>query len=209
MSERTHWTDELVAAELRKLAGDTGVLPAAARLREVGRNDLVCAATRSGGLIAWAARLGLRRESSDSDTGWEGEDMLVEILRGQGFAAERTGGVKHPFDIIVDGVLRVDSKAARFAEYAGSSGSRARGWHYRIGKVPQADMIVLVQLDRGDVFAFPWWSSPVTNVCIVPGNTSYECYRNNFDLIREMVTAFQKMREATPARPDRVRRTVA
>ena len=160
---------------------------------------MVCAATKRGGYMVWADRVGMKRAPSDSDTGWDGEDRLVGILRARGWEAERVGGVKHPFDIIVEGVLRVDAKSAKFATYKSGVASSS-GWYFRIGKVPQADMVILVQLDTGDIYAIPWWDSPIGNITISTSpKGKYLPYLNNFGLVQEMIDSFKKMRETIPS----------
>lgn len=178
---RTRWTDDMVADRIRGIASKTGVFPSISFLRESGQNDLACQITRRGGSFAWADRLGLKREHSDSDTGWEGEVAVQGILEAEHFRVERQSAVRWPFDLLVNGVLRVDVKAARFATYGPCS-----GWFYRIGKAPQADLIALHQLDTGTTYWIPWVSVPTSNITISKDGGKWAPFRNAIGLVAKM-----------------------
>jgi len=90
----------------------------------------------------------------------------------------------HAPAICGEGQLRVDVKAARHASYGADS-----GWFYRLGKVPQADLILLWQLDTGDFYALPWFVCPRTNITISTDGGKYAPYLNNLQIIREMLAA--------------------
>ena len=188
------WTDEKLEAALRDVAGSTGVFPSSTMLREMGRNDLAVQVTRRGGFIAWARRMGCARKQSDSDFGWHGEIEFVRLCAGQGLPAERCAAVKSPWDVVVCDVLRVDVKTAKCATYGHKS-----GWHYRIGKAPQADLVVLYQADTGDFYAVPWHKCPTSSVTLARGGGKYAAFLNNWKLIRQMIG----MRVAEKAMQDR------
>jgi hypothetical protein len=184
------WTDEKIEAELRRVTGAIGSFPTANELRGIGMNDLCCAATKTGGLVAWAARLGLSRKFSDSDFGWMGEETFCELARKEGIPASRTGRVKSAYDVLLDDTLRVDVKTANIATYGASN-----GWFYRIGKDPQADVVALLQIDTRTFYGLPWWACPITNVTISPNSAKYAPYRDNWPAIRRMI-ALRKLERA-------------
>lgn len=176
------WTDAILEEQLVGIISDSGVMPSAHELRKNGRNDIACQLSRRGGFIAWADRLGVKRSHSDSDTGWRGEIALIEMLNNKGFATSRPTAVKSPFDILVNGILRIDVKSAEFAEYG-----PCRGWFYRIGKFPQADVLALYQLDTKDCYFIPWQICPKTNVTISRGGGKYKAFLNRYDLLFTLV----------------------
>lgn len=178
----------MIASELRKVTGSIGSFPSANELRAVGRGDLASILAKRGGYSFWAERLGLSRKHSDSDTGWDGEIAVMRLFADRGISCERTPEKKAPYDLLAGGVLRVDVKSAKFAEYAGSTGP-CRGWFFRIGKHPQADLIVLYKLDTAGIHAVPWWDCPTTNVTISVGGGKYSPYADNWELIRKMIAA--------------------
>lgn len=192
-SSGTSWTDELIAADLRQAAQMIGSFPSASELRRLGRNDLCCAIVRCGGFASWASRIGMERKGSDSDTGWEGERVMRDIFTAMGYRCEKATAVKSPFDLLVDDVLRVDVKSARFKEYGPS-----KGWFFRIGKIPQADLVVLLKLDTQAFYAVPWWDCPTSNITITPTGDRYTQYLNGWHVVKDMVQQAKEMRTKYP-----------
>jgi hypothetical protein len=176
------WTAERIETELRGVAEALGSFPTTADLRATGRNDLSCAVTKAGGLIQWAERLGFDRKPSDSDFGWEGEKSFASLCTVQGLSVERSNGVKAPWDMTINGALRIDVKTARWHVYRVTG-----GWHFRVGKRPQADVVVLYQADRGDFYGVPWWACPTTNITLMESGGKYAPFKNNWDRIKAML----------------------
>lgn len=181
-TKRKRWSEEDIAVALVEIHARIGRMPSHTYLKEVGRGDLSNQICKRGGFLAWADRLGFKREHSDSDTGWDGEKAVENWLR-KHFKVERQGPVKWPFDLLVDGVLRIDVKAARFATYGHCS-----GWFYRIGKAPQADLLALHQLDEGSTFFIPWTIAPHTNITISRGGGRWARFENNIEIVRSMAS---------------------
>lgn len=188
------WTDEIREREIRRVSAATGHLPSNQELQKLGMSGLANQISKYGGFLYWADRLGLNRKHSDSDTGWQGEIAFTAMCGRNGIKAERQAAVKSPFDIMLDGVLRVDVKSARYAEYG-----NCRGWFYRIGKMPQADIIVLYQLDTGNFYGLHWFICPTSNVTISRDGGKYAPHLNNWTLIQNMIrdrkAELQKIRE--------------
>lgn len=191
---RTRWTDAKLEEAIRGIASELGHFPSNAELSEMGRLDVANRITRSGGFRHWASLTGIPHVSSDSNTGWAGEDAAAHRLEALGFTVTAREGVKCPYDLLVDGVLRIDVKAASYQEYG-----RTKGWFFRIGKQPQADMIMLWQLDKGIFYAIPWYLCPFTNVTISRSGGKYVAFQDNVDVIRKMV--FVRRREQEQMKP--------
>lgn len=199
MPKTRKWTDESIATACKEFSAGKEHFPTNSELRDAGRLDLSNAIARNGGFCSWAKRLGLPRIESDSDTGWAGEEAFKDLAIIGGFAAERMTRVKHPFDIMLGGVLRVDVKSANFATYGKKGG--CRGWFYRIGKAPQADVVVLYQLDTKDFYALPWSMVPQTNITISQTGGKYAGYFNNWHLLRDMLATRQDEQKRLTAVP--------
>ncbi len=180
---RTRWTDEKLEAALRQECRVHGRFPTCRELRDRGRNDLACKVSKTLGFIGWAKRLGVPRQTSDSDFGWAGERWLVDMLNSRGFEAVRSTAVKAPFDVMVNGLVRVDVKTARAARYH----RKRPAWHYRIGKVVQADLVVLVRMDENDCLFIPWWECGTTNITVSPTLGKNKRWHMNFDVLRTML----------------------
>lgn len=181
---RKSWTEQMIATELSAIIASDRVMPSASRLRQLGRNDLAVKISRTGGFIAWAKRLGASREHSDSDTGWNGEVEFAKKLAVMGFSVTRMDAVKSPYDLRVNGCVRVDVKSAKYAEYG-----PCRGWFYRVGKEPQADIIALYQIDTKSVYFIPWSVCPVSNVTISRDGGKWSPFKDRYDILRELIAA--------------------
>ena len=83
------WDEKTFETELRAVATTLGHFPSNSELQGMRRYDLACQIYRRGGFITWAKRLGIARLTSDSDTGWEGEDAAAKRLMSLGFAVSR------------------------------------------------------------------------------------------------------------------------
>lgn len=172
----------MIEAELRGIAANLGSFPSSSELRELRRNDLACAVSKSGGFLQWSDRIGVPRKFSDSDFGWAGEVAFCDLCAAENLNAERSSGLRWPWDLIIGGALRCDVKSANYAEYGA-----CRGWFYRVAKSPQADLIVLYQADTGDFFAIPWWVCPTTNVTISRDGGKYAAFKNDWSLVKRML----------------------
>lgn len=183
------WTDEKIEAEIRDVSHSIGHFPSNGELLSLGRGNLANAISKNGGFPGWSDRTGIGRRHSDSDTGWDGERLFQSLAISRGFACERMQAVKHPFDLLLENCLRVDTKAARFHVYG-----HCAGWFYRIGKVAQADIVVLVQLDTQEFYGLPWWECTTSNITISRDGGKYAAYRNNWTLIEDMIETRQSER---------------
>ena len=172
----------MIAERIMENHRNTGKMPTNTFLRETSQNDLACQIVRHGGFAAWAERLGLKREHSDSDTGWTGEIEVQKALEAAGFKVERPTAVRWPFDLLVDEVVRVDVKSTRFTKYGPCA-----GWFYRVGKAPQADLLAFHQLDTGTTYWIPWNIAPHSNVTISKDGGKWANYRNATGILSKMV----------------------
>ena len=179
---RIKWTEAMIADKIMEIHRNTGLFPTVTYLKRTGQNNLSCKIVKTGGFEHWAARLGLKRAHSDSDTGWSGEIEVMTLLQKGWSNVTRSKSVTAPFDLLVNNVLRVDVKSARFAKYGPCS-----GWFYRIGKMPQADVIALYQLDTKEVYWIPWNRVPTSNITITKTGGIYAMFRNNIDIVRRML----------------------
>jgi hypothetical protein len=185
MASRTQWSDAAVFTASTEIAERLGHFPSNNELRKMGRNDLACAITKRGGIFVWAERIGIpRRRDTDSDFGWLGERAVCRILRERGYRVRDGFPLRHPFDLLVNDVVRVDVKVASRASYMGST-SLCSGWFFRIGKPPQSDVIALHLIDLEDTFLIPASVCPHSNITITTAG-KYEQYRNRWEVIDQI-----------------------
>ena len=109
------WSDELVESELRPIGRKMGRMPSSTELRDMGRNSLACAISRSGGYYRWSQRLGLEQKGTETHWAQKWERHEVEFFSALGFGVQRQS-TKSKFDLLVQG-QRVDVKAARWTPF--------------------------------------------------------------------------------------------
>jgi hypothetical protein len=183
---RKQWNEAMISDRIMENYRNTGTMPTNQYLQDTGQGDLANQISKKGGFLKWSERLGLSREHSDSDTGWDGEKRVQKILESAGFQVERSSAVKWPFDLLVNKVLRVDVKSASFACYG-----VCKGWFYRIGKAPQADLIALHQMDTGETYWFPWNIVPHSNVTISKDGGKWARYKETLWIVQSMIETRQ------------------
>lgn len=183
---KSKWSDEIIVAELRQLIGTTDFMPTFGYIRSSGRNDLACAITKRGGWKKFSQLMNVPMTPSDTLKGWAGEDVTEEWLYKQGYEVSRQPTRAH-FDILLNGILRVDVKAASYAKYGNSS-----GWFYRMGKIITADVVICARMDKGDFYVFPWFRVPSTNLTITPTGKAHSHYLNNTRVIEAMLANRKK-----------------
>lgn len=146
-THRKKWTEETIKAELSTLINSKGTLTMPT-LREMNISTGDCAlsnaVTKSGGVRRWAATLGVPLSHSNTEKGWEGEARAKAILERQGFTVERMS-TRHPFDLLVNDVAKVDVKCAKPHTFA----CGAQAYCYNLEKkFPRATFLCLLR--RGE-----------------------------------------------------------
>lgn len=179
----------MIERELLKVITDTGRFPSSASLRQTGQCRLASVVASTKGFFGWAEYLGVPRNHSDSDTGWEGERKVKAILEEKGFKATRTEATNAPYDLLVNDRVRVDVKTARQVAYQQVAGNGWAAWHYRIGKRVPADVVILYQADTKACYVLPWWEVGHTNITISANSAKYARFKQAFHLITSMAQA--------------------
>jgi hypothetical protein len=167
------WDNELLENALAPMVSDLGRFPTLGEMRDMGRNDMACQVTKRGGSLFWAEKMKTSITESDTVKGWRGEEKVTKWLFSLGLDPQRQS-TQCPFDILVNGCLRIDVKTASFAKYGPSS-----GWFYRMGKRVPCDVVVCYRTDKDDFYAFPLWLVPSTNLTITPSGVAHTYYRDN------------------------------
>jgi hypothetical protein len=192
------WTEETFVTDLKTVCDAIGRFPTVSELRKHGRNDLACQIVRRGGFRAWSEKLGVPFVHSDSDTGWDGELAFSQLLTSLGFTVTVRKSMKCPYDLLVDGCVRVDVKTAKYASYGNSStGGVSSGWFYRIGKDVPADIVALYRSDRSDCYLIPWDRCNNSNITITPTGKTYAKYHNAYALLRMIIESRKQEQEIT------------
>ena len=137
--------------------------------------------------------MSLKQKKSETALGIHGEQVMADVLRGLGFTVEATS-VKHPYDLLIDGCVKVDVKTANTSYVRGCPVHA-----YRLAKKQHTcDFYVFFENDTDAIYVVP------AHVCtgqvqveMGSGSKRYAKFKDAFYLIRECVKLFQAMDEVT------------
>lgn len=175
------WTPEMLARKLTEVCASLGRFPTQSDCKVLGLSGFYAALCRNGGLKSWWAKmepLGFGHNNTDTEYGWNGEAAVLAILQKEGVRAEKPESSKCYYDLLVDGVLRLDVKTTTKT----NSPKCSDAWYYRIGKQVTVDVVVLYQADTGNVFFIPWYLVSATNIT-VGVESKWDGFKNNFVLL--------------------------
>ncbi len=147
------WTNELIEEKLMVVAKlySPMRMPTRSEIKNYYGNDaLTNKISKTGGFSYWAKKLGLEQKHSETSIGIKGEERVAEILLNYGFEVEKTS-TKHPYDLLIDGCVKVDVKTANTSYIRGSSIHA-----YRIAKKQHTcDFYVFYENDTGKAYVVP------------------------------------------------------
>lgn len=179
------WTEEKIQSELLATIEILGIqrMPTADELKTLGRNDLHIKVSRTKKYRGWAEMLGLELKSSCTLTGQLQEDVVERMLIEKGYQVERMT-TKHPYDLLVNGAVKVDSKLANPYFLRGS-----KVHTFGIAKSePTCDIYVCVAMgDTGEVeriMVIPSHQLRVVTLCIGK-QSKYNKYIDRWDYIEK------------------------
>ncbi len=118
------WTDEIMEAEVRAVSAEKfgGRMPSAPELNDIGLHSLANRISRTkGGYRGVAKKLALTLKDSETAFGNVWEDFVEGYLKAHGREVQRQT-TRAPFDLLVDGHVRVNVKSARWHEYGPCKG---------------------------------------------------------------------------------------
>lgn len=186
------WTDDAIEREITKIANQfkPPKMPSNKEAIELyGGYGLAMAITKSGGFAYWANRLGLPQGHSDTKVGVQAEnDISAELIR-LGYEVEPTS-TKHPYDLLVNGCVKIDVKAANTCVIGGYSAHS-----YRLAKKQQTcDFYIFRELDTGVTYIVP------AHICygqvqVTMGinNTKFFPYKEAWELIGKAVDFYKAL----------------
>lgn len=186
------WTDEMIAEGIERIAS-TFVPKRMPSNREVieyeGNHKLSDAIQKNGGYVYWANRLGLERKYSETWLGVEGEKQIAGVLEVKGYEVKPTS-TKHPYDLLVNGCIKVDVKTAKTSYIRGCPVHA-----YRLAKRDHTcDFYIFYEADTLKVYVVPAHKCQ-GQVQVEMGNNSkpYAKYLGAFHLIKEASDMYRRM----------------
>lgn len=150
-----------------------------------GRWALGNAIARSGGFKLLAKNMGLEQKKSETTTGRNAEDDIKTILESKGYIAEQMS-IKHPYDLLVNGNVKVDVKASH--KYQSKDGWSSYSFNLEKAN-PTCDIYIFVCIDDKNKFerilVIPSKFLHQTQLCITSGKSKYDIYKDRWDYIEQ------------------------
>ncbi|MFC7443494.1 hypothetical protein [Laceyella putida] len=181
---RKFWTDEMVEQEIKKSMEILGIdrMPTGPELQGIGRNDLHCRISRTYGYAGWAEKQGLTLKSCDTRTGKRYEEIATNLLKDKGYEVERMT-TKHPYDLMVKGVVKVDVKVGKVWFQEG----KWRIHTFRLEKrFPTSDFYLCIGLNEKEeiekIFVIPSLHARIMTIS-AGENSKWDKYLIRFDLL--------------------------
>lgn len=140
------WTEDKLRDELLKCIDLLMLdrMPTAEELKSIGRNDVHVKVSRTKKYSGWAKELGLQLKSCETRVGQEWEGQLASFIALIGPHRVERMSTKYPYDLLIDGCVKVDVKTAK-PHY--KFGYRVQT--FGINKTePTCDIYILVALDE-------------------------------------------------------------
>jgi hypothetical protein len=191
---RRKWDEQKIAGEIMEAIHylNSSNMPSRSDLEECGYGYLATAITKYGGYKYFADKLGLEQKQSATMTGDINEEYIYELLYDRGYKVEFTPP-RHPYDLLVNGVVRIDVKSANPTP---SKVKRMNEFVFAINNYfPKCDIFVFVKIlgeEKKEVFIIP--SNLIKQSQLGIGETSkYDCFKDRFDYIDTYTKLFEKV----------------
>src|SRR5690606_31768682 len=182
---RKKWTEEMIRTELLACIRELNLdrMPTSTELKYLGRNDLHCKVARTKNYRGWADHLGLAVKESDTVMGQNNEKIISDMLLQLGHRVERMT-TKHPYDLLVNDVLKVDVKACTPTYVRGS-----RVHTFGLSKkIPTCDLYICLgyneRMDIERLLVIPSHLVRIVTLCIGK-QSKYDRFQERWDYIEK------------------------
>lgn len=196
---KTYWTDELIKERILEVVDFHGYsrMPTMKEIEDYyGNTALTKKIGVSGGFEAWANKLKLSRKPCESVLAAQYEKLAKKTLEEKGFNCELTS-VKHPYDILVNGGVKIDVKVSNLVAIGDS-----KAYTFNLEKKqPTCDLYVAYCLDENKEIAKTYIipSRVLTGQCqlsLGKDNSEYDIYLNRWELIKRFNDSLMKLEES-------------
>ena len=186
------WNDQNIRENLTQVAQVLGVdrMPSVMELRAIDRGDLCNIVCKTGGFKHWASKMGWELKKSETQFGEAYEKYISTKLESLGHVCELTS-TRHPYDIYVDGCVKVDVKASKVTKIRGYD-----AFSFRLAKsIPTCDIYTLVGINNdGTIKEYVVPSYKVkgnVQICISTEHSVYDKYLDRYDYISTYADALK------------------
>ena len=193
-SHGREWTDEQIISEIKKVMESLDIdrMPSRNEMDLVTRSSgLSNKIAKTGGMYAWAERIGLDVKDSETKVATKYEvsarDQIESILN---YTAELTP-VIFPYDILVEGLTKIDVKASR-----GIDSGKAFYFTFNLEyKFPKCDFYILYCVNERctKTLVIPAHIMNGKNQISIGINSIYDKYIDRWDLIEAHLKAMNTL----------------
>lgn len=173
---------------------ELGRMPSRVEIEDYyGNSALTNKIARYGGFETWAKKLGLQRKNSESGLGIRFERIICDVLEKKGFQCGLTS-VKAPYDILVNGKVKIDVKVARKSKVRSSD-----VYSFRLAKPMQTcDVYIAVCLGESDdvqkTYIIPSnILTGKTQLCVGINKSKYDKYLEKWEIISKIDAFLKKL----------------
>lgn len=194
--DRIKWTDQLIEEKIQDAMCGIGInrMPSKQELESFyGDSALTNKIAKTGGFYHWANALGIEIKQSETFTGYTVENEVKKMLENMGFMCELTG-IRHPYDILVNGCVKVDVKSARKSKVRGSD-----VLSFGLAKPkPTCDIYIAACLNDSNtiekIYVIPAHiMAGKTQLCLGIHHSKYDCYIDRWDIVKAYEMAFTEI----------------
>ena len=193
MNQQKKWTDEEITQTIKDVMNYFGIdrMPTHSEMCEFcGDTSLSNKVSKTGGAYYWADKLGIEVKQSETLLGYMVEAEVKGLLEALGFQCELTS-TKHPYDILVNGCVKIDVKSARKSKVQNSD-----VYSFGLAKQqPTCDIYIAVCLDDNKCIE-RFYVIPAhimagkTQLCIGVHQSKYDSFIDRWDIVKAYETAF-------------------
>lgn len=182
------WTEELIEEKIMEVVQKEKIayFPTHRQLRKYYQDAaLTNAIGKTGGSVYWSEKIGLPLKDSFSTTGLLYETKAIEdIYKYTGLKSEKTP-FKHPYDLYVDGSVKVDVKVSHPTVHKKSTDL----YTFNIDKIyPTCDFYVVYCINNEEevikTLIIPSDKIAGIQQLTVGPKSKYDIYRNRWDYIK-------------------------
>lgn len=191
------WNDEKIKNEIIKVIQTLKIdrFPTVREMNTVtGNNGLTCAISRNNGYLYWCKKLNMQPKQSDTFFGNKYELLAMKDIKKNTELDCLFISGSHPYDLLVNGIVKIDVKAAKIYERKNGVGS----YEFELRKKePTSDVYLFYCLNKEE---------KIIKTLVIPsfvfighthvgfGKTSrYDCYQDNWECIKKINEFYQNM----------------
>lgn len=190
----TKWDEDRIKSEILKVMSILSIerMPSRKEMDEVlGNAKLTNAIAKRGGHYQWANKLNIEIKESDTKTGIDFENIAAKLFESKGYEVESMP-LLHPYDLLINGCLKVDVKVSNPGHV-----QKSRTHTFRTGKRnATCDLYAMLALNEDGeterLFIIPGAALNIVTLCI-GSKSKYNKYLNRWDLVDKYIEFYSKL----------------